>query len=83
MFKLAFCCFLGVYLLRMTLFWAILMISVICHKLWMILTILFCDLLWRIKINVPGLNFRPPHWILPFISLFLLLRVIVRPSDAL
>ena len=29
--------------------WTILMISVICHKFWMILTILFCDLLWRIK----------------------------------
>ena len=36
-----------------------------------------CDLLWHIK--CPAKNFRPPHWILPYPSLFLLLRVTVRP----
>ena len=43
------------------------MVSVICHKLW--------------RTKCPR-NFRPPLWMLPFISLFLLLRVTVRPSDA-
>jgi len=40
----------------------------LCHNLWMVPTILFSVWpvkLWRIK--CPARNFRPPHWILPFI----------------
>ena len=49
----------NIRILKDTNFGTILMIFVICHKLWMILAILFCDLLWRRK--CPRLNFRSPH----------------------
>ena len=63
--------------------WTILMIFVICHKLWMILTILFCDLLWRIK--CPRTDFPTASLdiiVCQFVS-SQVLRVTVRPSDAL
>ena len=44
------------------------MIFVTCHKLW--------------RIKCPR-NFRPPLWMSPFTTFFLLVHIAVRPSDAL
>ena len=58
------------------------MIFVICHKLWMILTILFCDLLWRIKcLRTDFPTASLDITVYQFVSE--VLRVTVRPSDAL
>ena len=69
MIKLTFC--LGFICFVFDPVWTILMIFVICHKLW--------------GIKCPR-NFWQPLWMLPFISLFLLLHVtvtrLVRPCDA-
>ena len=79
MTKLTFCCKFWVYSLRMTQFgrfW------------WYLWSVTSYGWFWRYSFvacygvqNVPGLNFRPPHWILPFISLFL--HVTVRRNYAL
>ena len=86
MIKFTFCCKFWVYSLRTTLFgrfrWYLW--SVTSYR-WFWRYYFVTRLLWpRIK-NALGMNFRPPHhWILPvWVSLFLLLRVTVRPSDAL